>query len=256
MYDLKKHLLKYYKDGVRFDGRKIMDYRPVKVEYGVSGSAEGSARVTIGDTVVIAGVKMALETPYPDTPEQGNLMVNAELLPLSSPEFETGPPGDQAIELARVTDRGIRESKAIDVKKLCLKAGEKVWSVMIDICTINDNGNLLDAAGLAAIAALKDARFPALDENQFVDYDKKTDTPLPLEKEPVPVTVLKIGDNFVVDPLPDEEKVADARLTVAVSKSGTVSAMQKGGRSPLTVEEVDQMVGIAVEKSGELRKNL
>ncbi|MBW3019320.1 exosome complex protein Rrp42, partial [Candidatus Woesearchaeota archaeon] len=203
MYDLKKHLLNYYKDGVRFDGRKIMDYRPVKVEYGVSESAEGSARVSIGGTVVIAGVKMALETPYPDTPDKGNLMVNAELLPMSSPEFETGPPGDQAIELARVVDRGIRESKAIDVKKLCLRAGEKVWSVMIDICTVNDEGNLFDAAGLAAIAALKDARFPKLDEHEFVDYDEKTDTPLPLDKEPVPVTVLKIGDQFIVEPLSD-----------------------------------------------------
>jgi len=255
MYDLKKHLLKYYKDGVRFDGRKIGEYRPVKVEYGVSESAEGSARVTIGGTVVIAGVKMALETPYSDTPDKGNLMVNAELLPLSSPDFEAGPPGIQAIELARVTDRGIRESKAIDVKKLCLKAGEKVWSVMIDICSVNDEGNLFDAAGLAAIAALKDTRFPKLD-GDVVNYEEKTDTPIPLDKEPVSITVLKIGDQLIVDPVSEEEKVADARLTIAVCEDGTVSAMQKGGDTPLSVEEVDKMVELAVKTSGELRKSL
>jgi exosome complex component RRP42 len=255
MYDSKKQLLKYYKDGVRFDGRKMGEYRPVKVEYGVSGSAEGSARVTIGGTVVIAGVKMALETPYSDTPDKGNLMINVELLPLSSPEFETGPPGIQAIELARVTDRGIRESKAIDVKKLCLRPGEKVWSVMIDICSVNDEGNLFDAAGLAAIAALKDARFPKL-EKDVVNYEEKTDTPIPMDKEPVPITVLKIGDQLIVDPVSAEEKVADARITVAVCKDGTVSAMQKGGKMPLSIEDVDNMVGLAIKTSGELRKNL
>src|SRR3990172_2219494 len=115
----KESLLKYLNKGLHFDGRKLTEYRDVSVEYGVSKSAEGSARVRIGRTEVIAGVKLSVEKPYPDTPDSGNLMVNAELLAMSNPAFETGPPGDQAIEIARVVDRGIRESKAIDVKKLC-----------------------------------------------------------------------------------------------------------------------------------------
>ena len=59
------------------------------VEYGVSAkSAEGSAKVTMGDTVVVAGVKMEFGQTYPDTPDEGSIMVSAELLPLSSPEYE------------------------------------------------------------------------------------------------------------------------------------------------------------------------
>ncbi len=251
----KEKVLKYLASGLRFDGRKTDEFREISVEYDVSKSAEGSARVKIGKTEVIAGVKLAVEEPYPDTSDQGNLMVNAELLAMSSPLFETGPPGDQAIELARVVDRGIRESKAIDVKKLCIKAKEKVWSVMIDVCTINDDGNLLDASALAALAALKNAKYPKY-EDGAIDYMTKTDKSLPILREPIAITVLKIGDYFVVDPSPEEEMAIDARLTVTVTKDGTMAAMQKGEGAPLTAEDVDKMVGLALEKAPELRKKL
>jgi exosome complex component RRP42 len=210
--------------------------------------------VKFGATEVIVGVKMGVETPYPDTPDQGNLMVNAELLPLSSPEFESGPPGIQAIEIARIVDRGIRESKAIDREKLCIEAGEKVWSVMIDICTINDAGNLIDAAALGAVAALKTTKFPKY-EDGAVNYDEHTDN-LPIAKEPITVTVCKIGDNILVDPLHNEEGAIDARLTTAIMKDGTICAMQKGGSTPLTIEEIDKMVEIAQKNAKELRAKL
>src|SRR3989338_7278004 len=122
----KSHMLKYIGKGIRYDGRKQLDYRDIRVEYGITHSAEGSARIRIGETELLAGVKLAVEKPYPDTPDKGNLMVNVELRPMASPQFESGPPGDQAIELARVVDRGIRESEAIDVRKLVIKEGEAV----------------------------------------------------------------------------------------------------------------------------------
>ena len=108
-----EHIKNLILKDVRSDNRKPLDYRQITVEYDVSKSAEGSARVKIGDTEVLAGVKMAVGTPFPDTPEEGVLMVGAELTPLASPRFETGPPSIEAIELSRVTDRGIRESKSI-----------------------------------------------------------------------------------------------------------------------------------------------
>lgn len=255
--DQKTHLLRALSKSIRYDGRKPLEYRPITVEYGVSGSAEGSALVKMGGTIVIAGVKMETSTPYPDTPDKGNLMVNAELLPLSSPEFETGPPGEQANELARVVDRAIRESKCIDVHKLVIKAGEKVWGVNIDICSINDEGGLQDASCLAALAALKDAKFPALTEDGAVDYDAElTKEKLPLAKEPVEVTVIKVGEHFFVDPLSAEEKLVEARLTVAVTEKGLVCALQKGGKRPLSQEDVDKMIEIAQKLAPTLRKAL
>jgi exosome complex component RRP42 len=255
--DLKIHLIRALQKNIRFDGRKNLEYRPITVQYGVSASAEGSAIVKIGGTEVMAGVKLETGKPYPDTPNQGNLMVNAELLPLSNPAFETGPPGEQATELARVVDRAIRESKSIDVHKLVISPGEKVWSVSIDICTINDEGGLQDAACLAALAALKNTKMPKLDENNDVDYDaEKTKEGLPLSKEPVEVTIIKVGDQFFVDALSEEENAIEARLTVAVTEKGMICAMQKGGATPLSPEEIDKMIEIAQKLAPLLRKSL
>ena len=254
--ELRSHIISLLNADTRLDGRKLTEYRkPIEVERGVVKTAEGSARVKIGDTDVIVGVKMDVGEPYPDTPNEGTIIVGAELLPLSNPEFELGPPGIQAIELARVVDRGIRESKALDFKKLCIEKGEKIWMVIIDICPINDAGNLFDASSLAALAALKNAKFPAFD-GEKVDYKAKTDKSLELEKTPIAVTVIKIGDKFIVDPSTEEEKAVDARLTVSSMEDGTLCAMQKGGDFPLTVEDINKMLDIGIEKAKELRKHL
>jgi len=253
----KEHLLKALKANVRYDGREKLQFRPISVEYGISKNAEGSARVKIGGTEVLAGVKMEVMTPYPDSPDKGNLMVNAELLPMSNPDFEPGPPGQQATEIARVVDRAIRESKAIDVKKLCIKEAEKVWGVLIDVVSINDEGNLQDASALAAIAALKDAKFPELNKHMEIDYDKPlTKKGLPLAQEPVEVTVIKIGEELFVDPLLPEEAQVEARITVGVTEKGATCALQKGGVAPLSVDDLDKMIGIAIDAAADIRKAL
>ncbi|MBI2144124.1 exosome complex protein Rrp42 [Candidatus Woesearchaeota archaeon] len=252
---LRANILKWFGKGMRYDGRAFGEFRPVSIELGVTKNAEGSARVRIGDTEVIAGVKMAVEKPYNDTPADGNLMVNAELLPLSSPDFEAGPPGEESIEIARVVDRGVRESKAIDTAKLCIEPGEKVWAVMVDICTINAAGNLLDAAALAAMAALRSTKFPAYN-GKAVDYEHPTNNKLPMLRIPVLVTVTKLDEHFFVDPLIEEEKVADARLTVAITEAGQICAMQKGGDSPLSIDDIGRMVDLAAAKAKELHKKL
>ncbi len=249
---------RFSQEGKRIDGRAMGEYRsPVQVETGISWTAEGSAKVQLGKTVLLAGVKLSIEKPYNDTPDEGGIMVNAELLPLSSPEYEPGPPGIKAIELARVIDRGIREAKAIDMKKLCITPGEKAWFVIIDIITLNDDGNLFDAAGLAVLAALKSARFPTVNpETGAIDYKTKTEQALPLVKEPIPITVYKAGSGLLADPTLEEEKVFDARLTVAADEKGILSALQKGGDTPLSIEDISAMVDLALEKGAFLRKML
>ena len=253
------HLITLLEKGMREDGRGLLDYRkPVTVEYGVSPkSSEGSARVKIGSTEVVAGVKMEMGEPFPDTPDEGALMGGVELIPLSNPEFEAGPPQIEAIELSRVIDRGIRESGVLDMKKLCITKGEKVWVVFIDIYPLNDAGNLFDACALAACAALKDVRFPHLDEKTFtIDYKKKTEKKLPLKELPVGVTVLKIKHLFIVDPTIEEWGTLDARLSVFTLPDGKLCALQKGGDAALTQENIFQMIDIAREKAQTLRKVL
>ncbi len=253
--EFKQYLVNSLEQGVRLDGRALDQYRDVKVEYSISSTAEGSARVKIGDTVVLAGVKMEIATPFPDRPDEGAIMVNAEFLPLSNPNFESGPPGMPAIELARVVDRGIRECNAVDLKKLIIKKGEKCWMIVIDICTLNDDGNLLDASALAAVGALKDARFPKY-ENEELDYKTKTDREIDLQKVPVAVTVYKFGKSLLMDPTRSEEGHMDARLTVTTTEEGIICALQKGGDSSLKIGEIQEMLNLATAKSALLRKAL
>ncbi len=256
---IKNHIIGLVNAGKREDGRGYLEYRkPIKIEYGISAkSAEGSARVCIGDTEVIAGIKMEIGTPYPDTPDQGSLQANVELLPLSSPEFESGPPSIESIELSRsVVDRGIRESRAVDLKKLCIKEGEKSWIILIDVYSVNDNGNLSDAIGLVALAALKDAKFPKYDKKtDKIDFKEHTEQ-VKLKKIPIPITVFKIGSKYLIDPTINEEKASDSRLMITTTEDGEICAMQKGGNSQLSVEDVEKMVEIAIEKGKELRKLL
>jgi len=254
--ELRNHVIKLINADTRLDGRKAKEFRkPIKVEYDAVKTAEGSAKVTIGETEVIVGVKMDVGEPYPDMPDEGTIIVGAELLPLSNPEFELGPPGLQAIELARVVDRGIRESKTINFKELCIEEGKKVWLILIDICTINDAGNLIDASALAALAALKNTRYPKFD-GEKIDYKEKTNKKLAVTKEPIAITVCKIGDNFIVDPTTEEEKVIDTRLTITSEEDETLCALQKGNDQPLTSEDIMKMIDIGMEKAKELRKVL
>jgi len=239
----KQRINEYLEQGKRFDGRAPEEFREISIETGVSKNADGSARVKIGKTEVLVGIKMAIGTPYPDSPEKGNMMVTAELLPLSSPRFESGPPKFPAIELARVIDRGIRECKYIEFEKLCIEKGEKVWTVFIDIYSINDDGNLLDAAGIGAVAALKNTKMPKYDEKEEkVLYGELTDKNLPVKKDfPISITFHKIGKNIIVDPTRDEEDVGGTRVTIGSSK-GIISSMQKGNPEALEVEEFNKIL--------------
>jgi len=252
-----KRIRQYLLEGKRFDNRSPTQFRDIEIEIGVSKNAEGSARVKLGKTEVIVGIKMDVSEPYPDSPDKGNMMVTAELLPLSSPRFEPGPPKFPAIELGRVIDRGIRESKVIDFEKLCIKKGEKVWTVFIDIYSINDDGNLLDAAGLGAIAALKNAKIPKYDEKtEKVEYGELTNNTLPLSSNiPLSITVHKVGDKFIIDPTREEEDISETRLTIG-SSNGTISSMQKGNLQTLTLEEMEKILDLIEKTERELFKKI
>ena len=156
----------------RADDRRFDEYRNITVEKGVIEKAEGSAKVCMGDTTVIAGIKMEPGTPFEDSADEGVLIVNAEFVPLASSNFEPGPPGEYAVELARLVDRMIRESKAVDMKKLYICEG-KVWKLMIDVIILDHDGNLIDAAALAASAALTEAFIPdhVIKEENKVEVD-------------------------------------------------------------------------------------
>lgn len=242
------YIVNLARQGKRVDARAPDQYRGISVERGVVKTARGSALVRLGNTQVLVGVKLERAKPFPDTPGSGVLMVNAELLPLASPTFEPGPPDENAIELARVVDRGIRESGSIELERLAIKPGEDVWGVFVDIHVLDYDGNLIDASALAAAAALLDTKPPEDDAWALPEF--------PVVEKPVAVTTAKIGGELMVDPCLAEESVMDARLTITTIEDGSICAMQKGGAGYFTREELERAYELAKACSAQLRKHL
>jgi len=263
------YLSKLAEQGKRADGRTFNEFRKIEIETGFISKAEGSARVKLGNTQVVAGIKIIIGTPYPDSPASGVMATAAELIPMASPDFEAGPPRENAIELARVVDRGIRESKIIEVDKLCLEPGEAIWMIFIDIHIIDFDGNLFDASSLAALAALHNAVIPI--ERLRSDLEKlqekfpsvkkyleehPTDYPLPLQEPPISCTSVKYNNVIMIDPALDEEEIAEARLTVATDKNGDIRAMQKGLNGSFTVEEIKKVIKDSIDNGIKIREEL
>jgi len=242
--------------GKRLDDRGLLDTREIKIEQGIIEKAEGSARVHMGKTQVLVGVKVETGEPFPDTPNDGVMTVNAELVPLASPHFEPGPPDENSIELARVVDRGIRESHAIDTEKLCIEAGKKVFIVFVDIYVLNHDGNLIDASAIAAMAALMNTKMPNYEIKDGELKIKQGYTPLPMKSHPITVTLGKIAGKLIVDPWLEEESVMDSRITFASNEDGNICAIQKGGSSYFTPQQILEASKIALDKAVEIRKKL
>ena len=253
----KEKIKQFLAENKRLDGRKSDEYRELFIEDGISKNSASAVRVKFGKTEVLAGVHLALATPYPDSPNEGTFMTSAELHPMASQQFDIGRPGISAIELSRVIDRGIRESGFIDFKGLCIKEGEKVWQVFVDIIAINDDGNLLDVAGLAAIIALGRARMPIYNEEEDkVDgYDEKKGIPLDKDVLSFSMTFHKIGDKIVVDVSKEEEAISDFRLTIAVGDNNgepRITAMQKGKAGVITSEDMETILKLVEVKWSEM----
>jgi exosome complex component RRP42 len=249
----KAQMIQLLADGKRMDERALDQLRPLKIETGLIQKANGSARVHLGNTQVIAGVKIATGTPFPDTPDKGLLVVNAEILPMASPYAEAGPPSEDAIELARVVDRGIRESEMVDLTKLCLVPGKSVVTVFVDCNVMNVDGNLFDATSYAVVAALRTSKM-----KKYVVKDDKVETtedwiPVPVEKTPVSVTLARIGEKLVVDPITEEEASMDMRITITTDDDGNICASQKGEASTISPEQVLQAADTSIRLGKDIR---
>lgn len=254
----KESILALLERGLRISSRKINEYRSLSITLGYAKKADGSALVKLGDTGVLAGVKVESGEPYEDTPNQGNLIVNVELLPLAYETFEPGPPDENSIELARVIDRSLRDSKSIDLTKLVIESGKKVWTVWVDIYVLDYGGNILDASTIAAVAALYDTRLPkVLRESEEVKIIKEEKGErLPMNYPVVTVSVAKIGKHLVIDPDLDEEGIMDAKISFSYTPDGKIVGIQKTGVGTFSLDEINEAENLARASSKKLLEEL
>lgn len=239
--------------GKRLDGRDLDQIRPIEIEVGLIKKANGSARVKLGNTEVVAGVKVETGEPFEGLENKGALILSAEVLPTASPYIEPGPPDEETVELARVVDRGIRESEMLDLTKLVLISGEIVYVIFVDCSVINADGNLFDATSYAVVSALLDSKLPVFEirDRKVVDTGEKQNPPI--TTLPVSITAVRIGDSIILDPTAEEEACMDSRITITTNSDHNFAAIQKGSTGAFTVEQLKRAAATARIKGEEIR---
>lgn len=242
--------------GKRLDGRNLDDLRPMEIEMGLIKKANGSARVRLGNSEVVAGVKVETGEPFEGLESKGALILSAEVLPTASPHIEPGPPDEETVELARVVDRGIRESEMLDLNKLVLVTGEIVYVIFVDCSVINADGNLFDATSYAAVASLMNSKLPVFEirDGKVVDTGEKQNSPI--TTLPVSITAVRIGDSILLDPTAEEEACMDARITITTNSDNNFAAVQKGSTGTFTLEQLKQIAASAKTKGEEVRNKI
>lgn len=247
---------------LRVDGRRPFDYRRITIKF---GSKDGSSEVQLGETHVMGYVSAQLVQPYRDRPNEGTLSIFTEFSPMADPTFEAGRPGESAIELGRVIDRGLRESRAVDMESLCVIAGKSVWAVRVDLHILDNGGNLIDAANIAALAALltfrrRECTIGGDDGQQVIVHDPEVREPLPLIIHHLPVAVtfafFSEGNIMVIDPTHKEEAVMGGRMTATLNSNGEICAVQKAGGEGIMSGVVMQCLRIASVKAADITSKI
>lgn len=243
---------------LRVDGRRPFDYRRLTIKF---GREDGSSEVQLGQTHVMGFVTSQLVQPYRDRPNEGTLSVYTEFSPMADPSFEAGRPGEFAVELGRVIDRGLRESRAVDTESLCVIAGKLVWAIRVDLHILDNGGNLVDASNIAALAALLTFRRPECtlggeDGQEVMVHPPQVREPLPLiiHHLPVAVTFGFLGDDniVVIDPTHSEEAVMGGKMTATLNANGDICAIQKAGGEGIMQSVIMQCLRIASVKAADI----
>lgn len=251
----KQFLLSAIASGERLDGRDCYDYRKIRITY---GTERGCCEVQVGDTRVLAQTSCEVVKPSSSRPSEGMLQINLELSPMASPRFEVGRMSSFGVELNRLLERSVRESKAVDTESLCIVVGEKVWQIRVDIHTLNFDGNLLDCSSIAAIASLHHFRRPevTVTGEQVTIHSLADREPVALSIHHIPVCItfafFQEGKYLLVDPSEREETVMDGTMVVCMNIHRELCTVQMTGGMLLLKDQLSRCCQIAVVKVSEI----
>ncbi|XP_061441184.1 exosome complex component RRP45 isoform X2 [Rhineura floridana] len=180
---------------------------------------------------------------------------------MASPAFEPGRQSELLVKLNRLLERCLRNSKCIDTESLCVVAGEKVWQIRVDLHLLNHNGNIIDAASIAAIVALCHFRRPdvSVQGEEVTLYTPEERDPVPLSIHHMPICVsfafFQQGTYLLVDPSEQEERVMDGLLVIAMNKHREICTIQSSGGIMLLKDQVlrcSKITGVKVTEITEL----
>jgi exosome complex component RRP42 len=244
---------------VRSDGRQQRELRDVEIACGVISQATGSARVRIGSTDVIVGVKAEIGAPDVETPGLGAIEFSVECSPLASPKFR-GRGGDElSAELSTAIEKSFgvglaagqaAGESAVDLGSLCILPGKSCWVLYVDALVLDLDGSVVDAISVACRAALEDAKIPKVEiqgegDDQDFELDEDHTTRLDVRRVPLSLSAGLLGSSILVDLTGSEEEASTVVVNVSTNAQGDicgVSKMRGDGISPALLMD---MIGVA-----------
>ena len=195
---------------MRPDGRRPDAIRPVKIEVGVSKFAEGSARISFGDTQVLCLASVEDRVPrHLEGKEQGWVTAEYAMLPRSTPERSqreslAGRPGGRTFEIQRLVGRALRS--AVDLKALGAR------SVIVDCEVLQADGGTRTAAITGGWVALAHAL--------------RNFTPAPVRRSVAAVSAGFVQGTLMLDLAYAEDSIADADVNVVANSDGELIEVQ------------------------------
>ncbi len=224
----------------RPDGRANDALRPITIEVGVSKFAEGSARISFGDTVVLCLATLQDSVPrflrFLEGKGEGWVTAEYAMLPRSTPERSqresiAGRPGGRTFEIQRLVGRALRS--AVDLKAL----GSR--SVIVDCEVIQADGGTRTAAITGGYVALAHA--------------VRKIAPSPMRKNVAAVSAGFVKGELMLDLAYAEDSIADADVNVVANSDGQLIEVQGTAEGrPFSKADFDQVLDLTLRGINQL----
>jgi exosome complex component RRP41 len=209
------------KKGLRLDGRKLDELRPVKLEVGVLPNADGSAYIEHGKNKILAGVygPKEMHPKHLSLPDRMVLRCRYHMAPFSVQERKSPAPSRREVELSKVIRESLEPAVFVEYYP---RSGIDVF-----IEVLQADGGTRCASITAAALAIADAGIPMRD---LV----------------VACAAGKVEDKVVLDLMDTEDKVGAADVPVAFMPNlEAVTLLQMDG--VLAPAEFEKAVTLAIE---------
>jgi len=209
------------KKGLRLDGRKIDELRPLKLEVGVLSNADGSAYIEHGKNKILAAVygPKEMHPKHLSLPDRMVLRCRYHMAPFSVQERKSPAPSRREVELSKVIREALEPAVFVEYYP---RSGIDVF-----VEVLQADGGTRCASITAAALAIADAGIPMRD---LV----------------VACAAGKVDDKVVLDLMDTEDKVGVADVPVAFMPNlEAVTLLQMDGI--LTPEEFETAMNLAIE---------
>jgi len=212
--------ISFFKDGLRLDGRRADQLRPVKIEVGVLARADGSCYIEMGGNKVIAAVYGPREVHPRHLQEATRAIVRYRynMASFSVEDRKRPGPDRRSQELSKVS------REALEPVILTSFFPRSVIDVFIEVLQA-DAGTRTAGINAAAVAL--------------------ADAGIPMKSMISSCAAGKVADTIILDPMKEEDNFGQADLPIAMTPSGDITLLQMDG--DLTKDEFQRAVEMAMK---------